>query len=342
MRYTLFILLWAFCATVIGQNADNKVNSNGKKQGFWKKYDESGRLLYEGNFQNGVPVGQFKYYHTNGKLKSTTNFIQGTHKVYTVMYDESEKKAAEGIFVDQQKDSVWNYYNPKGTLIKTESYKKGKRNGLWRTYSSQTGILLEECTYLDDKLNGSFKTFYADGKISGRIDYINGQMNGTVEAYFPNEKIYYRGTYLEGLQIKNWDYYDESGRKRKTLEYNHGVLQKTYLYLKMAGAIQQFNQADIAYFHKEGNSTRVTLKSGKSFLSAEIFDELLTVLDFVDFCLINPQYAVSYPCIIKYREIDSDSIEVVLYPQTAEPVICEGDHAKSVKMLFNNEIPKEE
>ncbi|MBQ7734444.1 MAG: hypothetical protein IJT61_00725 [Bacteroidales bacterium] len=108
MRIKLFLLLMAICPFLMAQNPINQVNSKGKKQGYWKKYDDKNVLLYEGTFANDVPVGEFKYYYPNGKLKSTTNFIQGVHKVHTVMYDEQGKKAAEGNFIDQQKVSIWN------------------------------------------------------------------------------------------------------------------------------------------------------------------------------------------------------------------------------------------
>ena len=100
------------------------------------------------------------------------------------------------------------------------------------------------------------------------------------------------------------------------------------------------NQETIAYFHKEGNQTRIVNRNGKSLMCNQVFEELLTYVDFVDFCIISPTYAASYPSIKGYREIATDYIEVTLKPATEEPVICEGDHAKAVKMLFNNEVPK--
>ena len=69
-------------------------------------------------------------YNYNGKLKSETEFVQGVHKVRTVMYHENGHKASEGAYIDQQKDGEWRYYSERDTLIKIENYKLGKRNGL--------------------------------------------------------------------------------------------------------------------------------------------------------------------------------------------------------------------
>lgn len=334
-------LLITLFATIGLFAQNNATDSQGKKHGHWKKYDDKGVLLYEGEFNHGVPVGTFHYYHASGKLKSTTRFIEGTHKVHTSMYDINGKLASEGNFVDQLKDSIWNYYNPKGTVIKTEGYKNGKRHGTWQTYSSETGTLLEESHYDNDVLNGDRSTYFTDGKVSTKSQYINGEMSGPFTSYFPNGKIFYTGTYLFGLETGEWKYYDENGNPRKSVEFKNGKLQKTYLFLNIGGW-QKMNQENIAYFHKEGNQTRVVSNNGKSIMCNQVFEELLTYVDFVDFCIISSTYAVSYPAIKGYREIGTDRIEVTLSPATEEPVICEGDHAKAVKMLFNNEVPKEE
>ncbi len=337
-----FLLIVAMPWVLMSQNTENQLNKDGKKHGYWKKYDENGKLRYEGNFNNGVPVGTFKYYHPNGKLESKTNFIEGTHKVHTLLFDQNEKLAAEGDFVDQLKDGEWNYYNEKGTLIQTEHFREGVKHGEFKTYSSQTGILLDSCRYDNGLLYGDRVTYFTDGKISARTHYINGEMNGLTESYFPNEVLFYKGNYLHGLAVGNWEFYDEQGRPRKTLEYKDGAVEKTYLFLNIAGGWQKVNQANIAYFHKEGQQTRVTTTSGKTLMCTQVFEDLLNYVDFVDFVLINANYAVSYGSLVRYRDGGRDRVEVELYPATAEPVICEGDYAKSVKMLFNNEVPKED
>ena len=107
-----------------------------------------------------------------------------------------------------------------------DSEDKGKKEGAWRTYSSQTGTLLEEDFYRGDKRNGTCRTFFADGKISTRIDYIDGQMNGVSETYYPGEQIFIRGMYHNGLKIKTWDTYDANGKIRKSQDFNNSRLQR--------------------------------------------------------------------------------------------------------------------
>lgn len=342
MKFKFFLVFILSFSISFAQTTINQVDSKGKKQGFWKKYNDKGVLLYEGNFKSDVPVGEFKYYHTNGKLKSTTLFIQGVHKVYTTIYHENGVKAAEGIFIDQQKDSIWNYYNDQSTLINIESYKKGVKDGVWRTFSAQTGILLEEENYRDDQLNGTKSSFFTNGNLNTKIEYINGKMNGAAESYYPDKTIASRGLYHQNSRQGSWDFYDQAGRIRKTTEYNHSRELKHYLYLYVGNNGQKVNQDLVAYFHKSGDKTVITMKNGKTFTSTDSYETAIEFLDFTDFTVVNPSYTAAYSAILKYRDIDKESIEVVLSPPTEEPVLSQGDHAMGIKMLFKTELPKED
>ena len=47
-------------------------DENGKKQGKWMKRKD-GVKFYAGQFKDDIPVGEFKYYYPNGKLKISTH-----------------------------------------------------------------------------------------------------------------------------------------------------------------------------------------------------------------------------------------------------------------------------
>ena len=208
----------------------NKLDSKGRKQGVWKKY-EKGKLLYEGQFKDNVPYGTFKYYFANGKLKSISDFQQGVHKVKSTLYHDNGKLASEGIFVDQLKDGVWKYYAKNGQLITLEEYALGKRTGEWKTFSVEDGNLLEESNYLNDKLNGIHKTYYTDGKPSLEETYLDGARNGRCTSYLPKMVMSSTGDYLKGHRVGEWHYYDANGKIRMTEEHKNDRVVKTYIYL---------------------------------------------------------------------------------------------------------------
>ncbi len=55
------------------------VNKNEEETGFWKKYEEDGKLEAEGNYENGECEGIWRFF-TNGKLTSELYFENGEAK----------------------------------------------------------------------------------------------------------------------------------------------------------------------------------------------------------------------------------------------------------------------
>lgn len=346
MKRFLMLLL---CFVAVGAFAQidttniNKTDSKGRKQGEWKKY-EKGKLVYEGQFKDNVPFGVFKYYHANGKLKSTTDFQQGVHKVHTTIYHENGHKASEGDFVDQVKNGEWRYYANTDTLITIENYDHGKKTGCWKIFSAQTGVILEETNYSDDKKNGPHKTYYTDGSVSLEETYLAGKQNGKCTAYYPKRGISSTGNFLNGFRIGSWDYYDANGKIRTTYEYKDQQLVNTYVYLYMKGQGQKINQALIAYFMKAGDKTVAVLRNGNKIMVDETIDQVDQWADFVVFTRIAPSIIAATDAIVGYKNVDggeNDAIIIHLNPAPDEEVYSEGREAKMVKALFNKEKPEE-
>lgn len=342
MKIRLLLLLILCSLTALAQDGPiNQTDARGKKQGYWKKYDK-GHLVYEGKFVNDVPTGVFKYYHTNGQLKSTSEFINGTSRVKTTLYHENGQMSAEGVFVDQSKDGEWNYYSNTGKLIKTENYKNGQKHGCWKIYSAQTGILLEEINYQDGELNGEWKNYYANGDISSVMNYIRGKRNGVTESYYTGKALMSKGVYHDGFKIGTWEYYDADGKIRKSEDMVKSEPKNTYLYFYNGAFPQKTNQNLIAYIQKKGDQTNVVLKSGKIYTTADNFETIKGWLDFQQFCPVTPSIVAVNEAITGYKEIDENSILVKLTPDPGREVISQKPEALFIKMLFDNSEIKEE
>ncbi len=343
-------LLLLLCLVSFGAMAQvdtaniNKSDAQGRKQGVWKKY-EKGKLVYEGQFKDNIPYGIFHYYHTNGKLKSTTEFLQGVHRVKTVIYHENGRVASEGVFIDQQKDGTWIYYSNNGHRITEENYIVGKRTGNWKIFSSEDGAILEEKSYVDDKLSGQRRTFYTNGEVSLEENYLDGKLNGRTTAYFPKtHKISSTGEYRMGFRIGTWDFYDANGKIRTTIEYHEKQADKTYIYLYQKGVGHKINQDQIAYFLKSGEKSVAVLRSGNKIDVDESLDEISLWADFIIFTRIAPSVIAATSAIVGYEEVEdgeNDAILVKLNPYPGEEIYSEGNEAKMVKALFNTEMPKE-
>lgn len=351
MRQFSVLFLLLFSLSLFAQNEPiNRTDSQGRKQGFWKKIDDNGKLIYEGRFVNNVPTGEFRYYHDNGELKSISEFLNGVHKVKTTLFHPNGKAAAEGIFVDQIKDGEWKYWDTDGTLITLENYKNGVKEGVWATYSANTGIILQEEHFLNGKLHGVCKTFFADGNISNLITYVDGKRNGLSESYLVDKKVATHGFYHNNRKTGVWEYYDQSGNLRKTVEFLQDRPQKCYLHFARVvngAAVKptkqsslKLNQDSIAFFLVEDNVMKVISKSGKQIVIA---DDMLTIrqwADILEFTPISPLLYAANDAIKGYKVIDEDIIEVELKPHynfEYQENESQGDEAKAVISLFNTE-----
>lgn len=341
MKKIFFTLLTLTFVVGAAAQDSNRVDNRGRKQGLWKKYDKN-ILLYEGNFVNDVPTGVFTYYHKNGKIKSECDFISGTSKVKATLYHENGQKSGEGIFVDQIKDSVWNYYGQDGKLIKVESYRNGEKHGEWKTFSAQTGILLEEERFDNGRLNGPAKIFFINGDLQNLINYIDGQRNGAFESYYTGNVLSSKGVYHNNLPIDTWTYYDGDGQLRKTVDYKDGKVQATYLHLYNGGSSQKVNQNIIAYFRKVGEQTHVVMNNGATFVSTDDFTYLKTLVDLDEFCPVTPNLLAANSAIKGYAKVDDDRILVRLAPSPDFEVYSEGNEMHFVMMLFDTTPMKEE
>ena len=340
-RFVIITFCLLFPFIVFSQDQINVKDKNGKKQGVWKKY-ENGKLMYEGQFKDDVPYGTFKYYYTDGKMKSVTEFMQGVHKVRTTMYHENGRKASEGAYIDQQKDGEWRYYSDRDTLIKVENYKEGNRNGLWQTYST-SGVLLEESNYLNNKRNGVSKSYYLNGQVQLEANYVGGKTNGKSTSYYPNGNISMTGDYHNGWRDGEWHAYDVNGKIRSTTVYKNQRLVNTYIYMYQKGVGQKLKQELVAYFVKNRDKMTVVLKNGNKLSIDETMEEVERWIDYTVFVKVNPRYIIAMDAIVSYRPVEDsdDAITIKVNPAPDEEIYSEGNDANLLKALLSNEKPKE-
>jgi antitoxin component YwqK of YwqJK toxin-antitoxin module len=74
---------------------------NGLKQGTWREYyDDTGALLIEENYKNGIPHGRYRSFHPNGQLCGEGEFINGLREGYFRLYDEQGTNIRNLLFVN--------------------------------------------------------------------------------------------------------------------------------------------------------------------------------------------------------------------------------------------------
>ncbi len=193
------------------QSEINQVDAQGERHGIWKKhYPKSDQLRYEGKFEHGKEVGEFKFYCEDCKDKP--NAI----KVFNKKNDIAEVK----------------YFTAKGKLV-SEGQMDGKdRFGDWIYYHNNSKVIMTRENYVNGKLNGKIVTYYPDGKITEEIEYKNGVKDGENNYYSPTgvllKKLIYKNEELDGLVI----YYDAHGNVLIEGNYKEGKKHGLWKYYK--------------------------------------------------------------------------------------------------------------
>lgn len=226
--HSLLLVLFFSVCTAYGQDSINRKDASGRMHGQWIKYDSLGNKVYEGTFREGIPVGEFRYFYPDGKLRTITKYADSGKRASTVSYFPNGMKMASGNYLNEKKDSVWLFFDGRdGSLVQEESYKNGVRDGISRTYFSEGGISGIQ-SWKDGIKDGIWEEYYSNGSIKLHGTFKMGDKEGPYQAFYENGSPLVIGRYSEGHQDGTWIFFDSDGAvsKRETWEKGSLVVPK--------------------------------------------------------------------------------------------------------------------
>ena len=218
-----FLMMFLFCATAMSQESVNQVDAQGRKQGFWQKKQTDGKLVYQGNFKDDQPVGEWKRYHQNGVVKAVINYPAGSDTASVKLFDTVGNKVGEGYYAGKEKAGHWTYFE-KQQLVSEDNYAHGKKNGFSRNYYP-TGELFVEVNYVDGVQEGVYKACYQSGSPYFECQMKADKRDGYCQIFYPNGELETEAFYVAGLRDGDWKYYDEQGNYQYTLSYRNGLIR---------------------------------------------------------------------------------------------------------------------
>lgn len=206
------------------EQAMNKTDQQGRKQGHWiKRYpDES--IMYDGYFKDDHPVGEFKRYFENQSLKSVLLYSEDGRKAAATFYHPNGNISSKGSYIDQMKDGKWQFFSEftNGYLISEEYYTRNIKNGpAVKFYPDST--IAEKLTYVNDIKQGAWIQYFPTGAVSLKSNYLNGKVNGKFEVWFEDGSIEYSGQYKDDSRDGLWIIYNNDGTIKYKLEYLAGM-----------------------------------------------------------------------------------------------------------------------
>lgn len=227
MRLILTIAINLLMLNLFAQEAAiNQTDTQGRKTGKWVKKHLNGKVKYEGTFENGKPVGEFKRYNEKGKLTSVLLYSLNGSRAAAYLYNITGKPLASGIYVNQQKDSLWKFFDKDGVLFSEEYFKNGLKYGFSKEFYPNGNIHFER-NYKNDSIVGIYKEYYPNGQLRSKKTYVNGNPTGVIVIYHNNGVPKIMGRYNAGLKNGTWKFRDRKAKIVKTEEHENGAMVYT-------------------------------------------------------------------------------------------------------------------
>jgi antitoxin component YwqK of YwqJK toxin-antitoxin module len=198
-----------------------------------KNYDQGGKLIYSGPYRNKIPVGIHREYGADGKVTNSK------------IYNDNGLLISEGI-VDEAGNSngKWKDLYPSGKIKAEGQYSDNRRTGLWKFYDEAEKV--EQTGYYNNgRPDGMWKWYYENVSLLREEEYFQGQRDGSYTEYSKNGEIIAQGLYSDGEKNGEWKY--KSGNNSEEGKYIIGLrdgLWKSYYqdgHLKFKGSYVQGN-----------------------------------------------------------------------------------------------------
>ncbi|MBQ4820232.1 hypothetical protein [Aquimarina sp. MMG016] len=196
---------------VIGQEY-NAFDAEGKRHGKWKKkYENSKQIRYEGTFEHGKEVGEFKFYKPSSGEQPTAikTFSKNSDTVIVKYFTAKGGLVSEGKMIGKNRVGVWQYYhNGSDKIMMVEHYKTGKLEGEQLTYF-ENGKLTEKTHYTNGKRNGKRIIYSEEGIVIKEFTYENDQLHGQTKYYDTSGNLIIEGNYKRDRKDGIWSYYKD-------------------------------------------------------------------------------------------------------------------------------------
>jgi len=205
----------------------NLKDTKGKRHGVWvQQWKDTRNLLYKGQYEHGVPTGNWERYYPDGAKSADMTHVKDTTVIDATFYHpDGQSKASQGQFLKKKKEGLWKIWNEAGTVIAEENYKDSLLNGACKYFYPAGGLLKIE-TYKNGVKEGAFTEYYENGKKRAEGTYLNDEKNGAYKAWFEKGNLDCEGKYNKGLQDGTWYFSHEDGKPKVTVVFKNGVETK--------------------------------------------------------------------------------------------------------------------
>ncbi|MBO0357222.1 hypothetical protein J0X19_04645 [Hymenobacter sp. BT186] len=211
-----------------------------KREGAFKSLYATGKTNLEGQFSNGDREGEWREYYPSGQLRSKTGYREGNLDGVTSTFYENGQPELEQHFLYGAAQGVARYYNPAGELLVEKLFERGDVVGFrdgrnpaasWQPIERMAGTIKTAFANgkpaLDETIEagqraGTRTAYYSSGQVFRRMTFKDGLITGALTSYYPNGKLMEEEQYLHDERHGRCSYYRPDGTLERTETYRSG------------------------------------------------------------------------------------------------------------------------
>lgn len=218
LKFTFLLVM----LTLFGSAQEiNQFDAEGKRHGVWKKnFEGTKQIRYQGTFDHGKEIGEFKFYKLVKKksvLTATKVFSENDNSAYVKFLASTGKVISEGKMVGKLYVGKWVYYHNKSDKIMTlENYNdSGALDGEKLVYYKE-GTIAERANFANGKQQGKSFWYSVKGVVLKEFIYDNDELHGIAKYYNPKGELQAEGLYERGKKSGIWKYYENNKLVKET------------------------------------------------------------------------------------------------------------------------------
>lgn len=240
------------------KNFEGLYDISGVKKGEWKYYTTNGALKSTGTYIDNKIEGDYYSYYKNGNKSDVTSYKNNLKDGYHVSYHLNGKISMQGWFKNGLKHGEWRHYYIDGNIQSIDFYHKNKLHGIQKNYGvngkleslseMKYGELISE-SYLDK-----------DEKLFEKVNYISEEKNNNIVLKHFNTKNSIEIAYVNNVKQGPYTSYYFNGSKRVTGSYTNGQQDGVWTWYYENGN----KESELPYLYGQPNGKYVAYyKSGK-------------------------------------------------------------------------------
>lgn len=195
-------------------------------------------------------------------------FIVSCTKTVTEKYPDGTLKS-EVTIKRGAKNGPAKYYFPNGALELSVNYKDDKLDGIYEKFNAQ-GNKTESTLYAGGLKNGKSEMFYDTGEIQVSANFTNDTIHGDYKEFYQNGQMKVSGQYNKGLYDGNWEYFEANGIKVGYAGFKNGTGKQVALYYgskRIRTEVSYMNnlkEGEELWFDRDGNpEKKIVYKKGE-------------------------------------------------------------------------------